>query len=191
MKSVVQEGSTIIKAVEQGWKKAKMPREFTVKVLEEPKTNFIGMTIHSAKVALFFDERQIVRDPNKKIRRSSTDTRGSAPKTWKSGPKKQQSQPQTFTKDQTIWTDELVTAAHKWIKQSLLAMERPDISFNTNVNKYYLRFTFDKPIFEDEEKERNLFRSFSFLMLQALRNKFKRPLRGFKIVLTREQYGNS
>lgn len=54
MKSLVEEASTITKAVEKAWIRAGKPAEFTVKVFEEPKHNFLGMTIKSAKIALFF-----------------------------------------------------------------------------------------------------------------------------------------
>lgn len=56
MKSVVQEASTIGKAIEQGWKTAGEPREFSIKVLEIPQHNFLGFTTKSAKVAIVFEE---------------------------------------------------------------------------------------------------------------------------------------
>lgn len=61
MKSIVHEGSSIAKAVEQGWIKAGKPAEFTIKVLEEAKKNFIGLTTHSAKIALYFDEKRVAK----------------------------------------------------------------------------------------------------------------------------------
>lgn len=54
MKSLVEEASTITKAVEKAWVRAGKPAEFTVKVFEEPKHNFFGMTTKSAKIAIFF-----------------------------------------------------------------------------------------------------------------------------------------
>lgn len=56
MKSVVQEASTIGKAIEQGWKTAGEPRDFSIKVLEVPQHNFLGFTTKSAKVAIVFEE---------------------------------------------------------------------------------------------------------------------------------------
>jgi hypothetical protein len=61
MKSVMQEASSLIKAIEQGWIKAGQPQEFSIKILEEPQKNFIGMTIRSAKIALFFDEVSVAK----------------------------------------------------------------------------------------------------------------------------------
>ncbi len=56
MKSVVQEASTIGKAIELGWKAAGEPRDFSTKVLEVPQHNFLGFTTKSAKVAIVFEE---------------------------------------------------------------------------------------------------------------------------------------
>lgn len=56
MKSVIQESSSVFKAIEQGWEKAGKPHEFTVKILQEAKKNFLGMTLSNAKVAIFFGE---------------------------------------------------------------------------------------------------------------------------------------
>lgn len=58
MKSVIQEASTIAKAIEQGWIKAGKPKDFTVKIFEEPKKNFLGFTTKNAKVGIFIEERQ-------------------------------------------------------------------------------------------------------------------------------------
>lgn len=54
MKSVIQEASTLTKAIEQGWIKAGKPKEFSIRILQEPDKNFLGMTIKNAKVAVFF-----------------------------------------------------------------------------------------------------------------------------------------
>ena len=57
MKSIIHEASSIGKAIEQGWQKAGCPKEFSVRILEEPERNFIGMTVKTAKIAIFFGER--------------------------------------------------------------------------------------------------------------------------------------
>lgn len=56
MKSVIQEASSLIKAIEKGWEKAGKPREFTVRILEEAQRNFLGLTTKQAKVGIFFTE---------------------------------------------------------------------------------------------------------------------------------------
>ena len=57
MKSVVEEGATLIKAFEKAWNKAGKPNKFFVKILEHPVYAFWGFSSKkSAKVALFFKE---------------------------------------------------------------------------------------------------------------------------------------
>lgn len=57
MKSIMEEASTITKAINQAWERAGQPQEFSVKILEHPQTSFFGFkTAKSAKIALFFAE---------------------------------------------------------------------------------------------------------------------------------------
>ncbi len=56
MKSIMEEGSSISKAIEKGWIKAGSPKEFSVKIYEDAEKNFFGMTSKPAKIGIFFDE---------------------------------------------------------------------------------------------------------------------------------------
>ena len=59
MKSLVEEASTIVKALEKAWTRAGKPQTFSVKIFEEEETNFFGFTKKSAKVGIFFEEKQV------------------------------------------------------------------------------------------------------------------------------------
>lgn len=59
MKSVIQESSTLGKAIDLAWSKAGSPTEFTVKILQQPKRGFLGLNSQAAKVVMFFDEKHI------------------------------------------------------------------------------------------------------------------------------------
>ena len=60
MKSIMEEASSIAKAIETAWTRAGQPTEFSVKVLELPQTSFFGLkTSKSAKVAFFFNEATV------------------------------------------------------------------------------------------------------------------------------------
>lgn len=207
MKSIMQEGSSVTKAIEQAWTSAGKPKEFSVRVFEEAQKNFIGMTVKPAKVAIFFQEPRVVNptDAQKTNFDNKNRTKDNAPRQTQPQPRainprhernpEQANKPQrTFATEDTekvntepriMWTDEMVNAAQEWLKSSFSAMEKSNINFSTNVNQYHLRFTVDKPVLEDKEKEQQLFKSFSFLMMQALKKQFRRPLRGFKIILVR------
>jgi predicted RNA-binding protein Jag len=51
MKSILQEGSSVFKAVEQAWSTAGKPQEFTVRVLETESRNFFGITTKPAIIS--------------------------------------------------------------------------------------------------------------------------------------------
>lgn len=60
MKSIMEEASSIAKAIETAWNRAGQPSEFSVKILELPQTSFFGLkTAKSAKVAFFFNEATV------------------------------------------------------------------------------------------------------------------------------------
>lgn len=64
MKSIMEEASSIAKAIETAWNRAGQPTEFSVKVLELPQTSFFGLkTSKSAKVAFFFNEATVTVKP--------------------------------------------------------------------------------------------------------------------------------
>jgi predicted RNA-binding protein Jag len=197
MKSIIQEASSIVKAVEKAWLNAGKPHEFTVKIFEHPEKNFIGMTTKPAKIGIFFKDESILKTGDRPRREAIKRKAPSGEK--KHIPVTPHKKPEFETKTslnaplhdtqkvqkRIMWTDDMIHEANTWVKEALKSMEKSSITFTTDVNNYYLRFVFTQPLAVSEEKERDLFRSFSFLMLQALKRKFKRPLRGFKVVLTR------
>lgn len=228
MKSIVQEGSTISKAVESAWQAAGKPKEFTVKVLETPEHNFIGMTTRSAKVALFFKQAISRPDRSSRFDRSSSrptrqkrqprETR--APRRDTEGPRRK-AQPQSDQErprnqerpreerpreerpreerpreerpkrqeefDGVFWSPDMLVMADNWLKGSLSAMDLASATYKTDVNRLYLKIAFDKPLREDVGTERQIFRSFAALLMQHMRNRLKRPLKGFKVVLSRSE----
>lgn len=60
MKSLIEEATSVEKAIEKAWARAGKPHTFSVKIFEEPETNFFGfLTKKSAKVGIFFDEKHV------------------------------------------------------------------------------------------------------------------------------------
>ncbi len=66
MKSVIAQGSTVVKAIEEALKKAEMPTQFFVKLLEDAQSGFLGFGAKKAKVALFFKQK-IDHNKNKNL----------------------------------------------------------------------------------------------------------------------------
>jgi len=58
MKSIVEEASSILKAIEKAWNRAKQPKDFSIKVFEKEVKNFFGFTKKPAKVGLFYTEQR-------------------------------------------------------------------------------------------------------------------------------------
>ena len=44
MKSIIEQASSIMKAIEKAWDQADKPKEFSIKVFEKEEKNFFGMT---------------------------------------------------------------------------------------------------------------------------------------------------
>lgn len=231
MKSIMEEASSIAKAIEKGWQRAGKPQEFTVKVFEEPQKNFIGLTTKPAKIGLFFEPSSIKSPENKDKRFDSrahrplpqrsfkeevahefqktnqrqerpTQKRFNSPQDKHTLNKPQEKSAGSFEKNldknkqqrndfqssketafSSPWNEELTQSAKDWIKQSLQLVGANDQNFNAEIDRYALRITFLKQITQDGEHEKMLFRSWAYLIMQALRQKYKRPLKGLKIIL--------
>lgn len=225
MKSVMQEASSLAKAIEQGWEKAGKPAEFSIKILEEAQKNFIGMTTRSAKVAIFFDEKPAARETQQRNAPASRPQRKPAPASREQREQREQREPVTHARplpqrepraqalaperapkpvitqevnahaDEAakprqskqfapLWNDEMVTLTHDWVKDTLKTMHLDGIAFTVQPQNFHLRIVFDKPLLGDTGKEKQLFASFSTLILETLKGRFRMGFRGHKIVLT-------
>lgn len=276
MKSIMQEASSIAKAIEQGWIKAGKPVEFTVKVYEEAQKNFLGFTTKSAKIAILFNEHSSTTSGTKqqadsRQRSAPTDSRRPqhAPRTqqaprehaprerenrdqhkeFNSRAKTQQQRPerpahqnappakteaaprqaatlrtvdprlQERDKEQApreqhtqaheqqpresapreikktegsahngpinVWSSEMVGLAHDWTKQALNLIDKP-LTITPQVFDNNLMLRLDAPILEDTMRDKVFQRSFAFLVMQMLKNKFKKRFKGLKIILEKE-----
>ena len=58
MKSVIAQGATVSKAVDEALKKAGSPKEFFIKILQEAQSGFLGFGSVKAKIALFFKKEE-------------------------------------------------------------------------------------------------------------------------------------
>ena len=199
MKSIMEEASSIIKAIEKGWIHAGKPQEFTVKVFEEATKNFMGISTKPAKIGIFFTEK--TAQPVKASKYQAQQPQERAPRAQQ--PKKEyqqhsaparemQSRPtheprQEKKPQRDVWTPEMVAASEEWLKDVLKLMNKSQTHFTTEVKNYYLKVNFEASISQDQEKERFLFRNFAYLIMQSLRNKFKKSFRGFKIILSSPQ----
>lgn len=219
MKSIMEEASSVIKAIEKGWTQAGQPKEFSIKVFEEPQKNFIGMTIKSAKIGIFFDdpalsarmqESSTTKSPKKSrgvepVRQQQPETpqqekraiphkpkkevvaQAPAPVTWQAT-EKETSQAEVIKQEVTqtkspVWTEAMVQDIHSYMKDILAYVTIKPLAFTIEPHHFHLKLHFNESIFEDKAREKQLFVSLSTLLLQMLKYKYKRPLKGYKIVL--------
>ncbi len=179
MKSIIEEASSITKAIENAWKRADQPDEFSVRIFEIPQKNLFGFTTKSAKIGIFFEEtkkREKARlAPKQRPKREVAKLAPKKPSVVK--PKKDAEQ-------QDPWNKEMVAYTQDWLNSLFKQLHISNPSFSIDPQRYHLKVVFDRPIFEQEEKNRAFFRNCAHLMLQSVRNTFKRPLKGFKVILT-------
>lgn len=216
MKSIVEQASTVLKAIEKGWEQAGKPAEFTIKVYEHGVKNFFGMSVEPAKICILFEDKspkavhqkQHPRHDSSSQHQLRKDVAGASEQRRQTSQHQQRpqksaiatpaAQPQ-IKKEQSIeraaqpvsskimWDDELINACNSWLTGTLAVMGKSGSIFKVDAKKYHLIITFDQSVLEDKEREKALFRSFAHILMQSLRNRFKKGLRGYRIVLNTGQ----
>ncbi len=201
MKSIVEEASSIVKAIEKGWIRAGKPQEFSVKVFEEPQKNFFGLTVKSAKIALFFkhDEpaqhKKSTPTPPKEHKESHKEKavqekpihqkQPQQPRPQVQKPKQETSPaPSKPAHERLVWNDELIAAAKNWTSECLSLLNLSHVSFLLSPTGNLLRLEFDAPLTKEKDKERYLFKSFAHLLLEHLSQLLKKNVKSLKITIS-------
>jgi predicted RNA-binding protein Jag len=186
MKSIMEEASSISKAIDQAWQRAGNPMDFTIKILETPERNMFGLTVKSAKIAFFFDDYKAS---------STLHAKPAAPKEHKSSPPPLTPPERVVQKPRPLpappaapmprshWDDEMVQIAQNWVQHALSKIGVADATFSTTVSSNGLTFRFKQSPTGNQMKDRLLFSSFAHLILTTLRQKFKKAFRHLKVIL--------
>jgi len=202
MKSIIEEGSSIIKAIEKGWHKAGKPKYFSVRIFEDSQKNFLGLTIKSAKISIIFDDNKLTNSLS--INKNKTSSNFSANieyidnnkldkkeniKLLLSNNANKRSLPilkidnnENLLSD--IWTKDMLDFLKNELLVILKFISRGNIKFNFNINNFHLKVVFSSFLFSDLNREKKFFASLSVLLIQILRNKYKRPLKGYKLIFS-------
>lgn len=213
MKSIIEEASSVSKAIEKGWTRAGKPKNFSVKIYEEAEKNFFGLTTRSAKIALIFDEKTVQTAAEKPAPLSHQNNTKKVEPTRTHGHKQPSGQPvrQPSTSpaakdkdvrkksvaleqeninqsvaDQSVISEEIKSSLGAWIKEALIVMRIPETRFDLEIEGQTIRIVFAKSLLSDGNQEKALFKSFSYLALTTLRTKFKKGLRGLKLIFTKK-----
>lgn len=197
MKSIIEEASSIGKAIQNAWKRANQPHEFSIRIFEMPQKNMFGFTTKSAKIGIFYDEGKKSNDKN-----HITQPQHHQPSAPREKEREKVARPVATKEKEPVvrpiakpkkadveqsepWNKEMVAFTQEWMN-SLLSQLHVDKKFTLTPERYHLKITFNKALFDHEDKNRAFFRNCAHLLLQSIRNNFKRPLKGFKVVLTVE-----
>lgn len=196
MKSMLQEASSIAKAVDKAWQEAGKPAEFTLKILQESQRNFFGLLKKPAIVSIIYDPRKL---PNalKKESRSGQKRRGQQESRAQKGQKKAparepraprnarvpKDQPRVSSEERIVWTDNYLEMVGDWLRVLLQKMAI-STKFGMSLDRGLLKIQFDAPVIESVDNERILFASLVALLLQFLRRHEKKKLRGLRLAIT-------
>ncbi|HBS47995.1 TPA: hypothetical protein DEO28_02730 [Candidatus Dependentiae bacterium] len=207
MKSILQEDSSIAKAVAKAWQKAGEPKEFNVKVFSKEEKNFFGFVKKMAVVSLSYDFNVFSKSTNKSQPKAYINTDkssvlpGNAQKFKDNKPvpaqapyKKQQYQGEEKQNSNSSqndsaafaygkWNNDLVKDVNNWITELVNLMNLKS-TFTVSVNQHLLKIIFDKPVIENVNNERLLFSGFAFLLMQFLKRKYKRKFGGHRLAIT-------
>jgi predicted RNA-binding protein Jag len=204
MKSLLQEGSSIVKAVEKAWSDAGMPSEFTVKILHEGEKNFLGFSKAPAIVSIIYDPqkqtKKIVERSNAPEQRKEKSSRGNPRRRGegrnsdnrvgrKQEPAKsnqnniQHGQQPVKKKTFPAWEDSWVGEITAWFNEVLKIMNIT-VPFQTSIDKQTLTVMFNEPVLRGLDEEHVLFASFSFLFIQFLKKQHRRRFSGYRLLVT-------
>ncbi len=208
MKSIMEQASSIIKAIEKAWISADRPKEFSVKIFEKEEKNFFGMTTKQAKIGIFFPDKSNASQEKHthKMQHEIKEQRFEHKTKQAAAPVvKQQPQPHskpvrtekpkievtaTPVKQQRapiVWTESMVDAATAWIKKIVTLSNIDIVHFTPEIAGKILKISFEKPLIENQLTEKQLFRSAAHLIMSSLRNQYKQQIRDLKIVLIRPE----
>lgn len=189
VKSIIEEGSSIAKAIETAWIRAGKPVEFKVKVFEEAKKNFFGFTKQPAKIAFIFGQETHVRQQprDRRMDRPQQATQLYERKPMAKPSESLDARPVKRPLQQTgslPWSDVVVTQAREFIDNFIVQLPSSVQSPRFEVFGNQLRITFPQSITHDPARDRQLYKSLSYIMLASLRTTHKADLRDAKIQLT-------
>lgn len=203
MKSIIEEASSIAKAVERGWEKAGKPKEFTVKIFEEAQKNFFGFTKQSAKVGIFFQE--LADKPQDQVKPYQNKPAQRRPLAAHNETAEKAQHPQQARKSAVVekkeapvasetaevlvveWTPVMVETASNWLKGMLESIDKGSVGIVCEVHGATLQFFIQEQIVADPQQEKHLFINFSTLIIQAIKRKTRKSLKGYRVSVFRQK----
>lgn len=209
MKSMLHEASSVIKAIEKAWIESGKPLEFTINIHEMGEKNFLGFTKRPAIVSVTYDPRkQTSKAVEKKEAPSAQPKPSRQPVAVRPRPELKaepaaqgRNERQRFPNPRTeapqplatpqipeeFWTAELINDIKGWFKD-VVGLLGEHIPCEISTDKRMLKIAFEKSLLPSSEDERQLFIGLSYLLLQCLKKKHKKKLRGYHLVISSKNH---
>lgn len=183
MKSILQEESSVIKAVEQAWDISGKPYEFSVKVLSNEVRNFLGM-LKSPAIISFTYNSKFITDRVKEKETLKKDVKKFQPTFNKKDDFYRRNKKDfiLFKKDQEVWKKEFVRDIKYWTEDILRIMGFK-FGFNIVVENKMLNIYLDKRALKDSEDEKMFFISLSSILMQFLKRKYKKKFSNHYLII--------
>jgi|SaaInlStandDraft_6_1057023.scaffolds.fasta_scaffold107417_1 predicted RNA-binding protein Jag len=177
MKSLIQEASSLQKAIEKAWVEAGMPSEFKVKVFNAGSKGFLGILGKPAVVSIIYDPRKMFKPKEKQVRKNVLQQERKIPNRQKNAVPRS---------GQSGWSDAFIDDIKVWLKEitDIIGIKT---FFELVPDKLILNIAFKGIVLNGEDEERMLFASLSSLLLQILKKKYKRKLLGYKLIFSSQK----
>ena len=192
MKSLIQEASTIEKAVEKAWNEAGMPSEFKIKILYAGTRGILGFFGRPSVISISYDPRrqtnmqQISQKKDFKKRKETENKKQIFVKQHSvQNQPRQQHQPQRT--ESYGWNDVLVNDIKEWLKDILKIIGIKD-PCDFSIDRQILRIKFKDEVLDGIDEERMLFASLANLLLLFLKKKYRKKLAGYRVVFASKRF---
>jgi|GEM_PF-882392 len=213
MKSILQEANSIERAIDKAWNEAGKPKEFTIRVLDEGERNFLGLSRRPAIVSIFYKPEKVTTPQyrrDKTDEKSSSDSYRDRQKARRENPApstsgrsevggyvrdEAQERPRRYAgteqqrasfQQKTVegWNDEWKMFVLHEIRELAKRMGITPIAEATVTGDKLLTITFKQALLDNDDDQRMLFATFSYLGMQLLKRMYKSRFVGYRVVVT-------
>ncbi len=202
MKSMLQEGSSISKAIEKAWDNSGRPHEFTIKILEMGDKSLWGITRRPSVISITYDPRKqtqsvksqeikprevIQKKPENKKNGLFQSLFGKKEVTRKPFqqpiPRKDGRRFSDYTRDEREgWNKVLIDDATNLLKDMFRIMN-VQANFSIKAEQKLLTINLDKRVLREAEAEKLFFISLSHLSMQFLKKKHRKKFKNYYLII--------
>jgi predicted RNA-binding protein Jag len=213
MKSILQEANSIERAIDKAWNEAGKPKEFTIRVLDEGERNFLGLSRRPAIVSIFYKPEKITTPQHRREKtdeKPSHDSYRDRQKARRENAPQQssnrsevggyvrdegQERPRRYAgteqqrasfQQKTVegWNDEWKVFVLNEIRELAKHMGITSVAEATVTGDKLLTITFKQALLDNDDDQRMLFATFSYLGMQLLKRMYKSRFVGYRIIVT-------